>query len=953
LLSFTPSLSRSPLSLLLWRSTFLLCFGGAFLPLAAADEGASPDAAAPRGRVSRDLRALYTFETGSGDSVLDQSGVGTPLDLTIDPPAAVEWQTGSLRVKSGATIRSARAATKITTAVKRSGELTIEAWVRPANVEQKGPARIVSLSRDPSERNFTLGQAESQYDVRMRTTKMDRNGNPSLATPSGTVRGETAHVVYTLDRERRAKIWVDAREVTEKQLEGDVSAWNDDFRFVLANEFSGDRPWLGELWLVAIYSRALEANEIAQNFAAGREATAPPTPFTRRLIAERASADPSTANGDAGVALPADSSAQDPAAHFASRIAPLLRQHCIECHGSTTPVKGRLDLSRRDTAFTGGRSGVAILPGNAAESLLWQSVESDEMPKKRPALSAGEKALLRAWIDAGAHWSVDVVASPLHHDATIPRHREFACPEEEALRHDPGPALDRRLSVREYVETVRATLGVDISREAREILPKDLRADGYSNTAYNLGVDLEHIEGFTRLAQLIVERLDILALAARHTSCADLTEACFVELASKLGRRLLRGPLGDDDLYSLSRIALAVADENGDFAEAVGFLVEALLQSPRFLYRIENRSGDGTPRLVDPFALASRLSYAIVGSSPDDELFDAAASGKLSNREEVAAHVDRLLGDPRAVGQSLHFASEWLHLDRLEFLRPSPPRFSAWDPRLAADMRAETLAFFEELVWRRKRPLHELFNAQFTMLTPRLARHYGLEVLPPKGDGDAGALASSEDAPVLYDLSSVPSRGGLLTHGSVLTIGGDEASMVARGLFVLRDLLSSGVDAPPPGTDTTPVPPEPGRSNRDVAEVRLQNSACGGCHARFEPLSFGLEKFDGIGAFREKDEHGNALREDGEILLPGVEAPIRYQTAAELMELLSASERVREGLSLELTQFVLGRPLVASDACHLREIHAAASKGGGTYTSLIRAILTSDLVLTTRTEPIP
>ena len=201
-----------------------------------------------------------------------------------------------------------------------------------------------------------------------------------------------------------------------------------------------------------------------------------------------------------------------------------------------------------------------------------------------------------------------------------------------------------------------------------------------------------------------------------------------------------------------------------------------------------------------------------------------------------------------------------------------------------------------------------------------------------------------------YDLKAEPERGGLLTQGSVLTKGGEEASMVARGLFVLKDLLYSAIGSAPPGTDTTPIPAKPGMSVRAVAMTRLNNPSCAGCHKKFEPLAFGLEKYDGLGAFHEVDRHGNKLREDGEILFPGESKPVSYKSASELMDLLAANDRVRMNMTRKVTQFALGRPLVESDAATLDQIHAASQKGGGTYASLITAIATSDLVTMTRTE---
>ena len=368
----------------------------------------------------------------------------------------------------------------------------------------------------------------------------------------------------------------------------------------------------------------------------------------------------------------------------------------------------------------------------------------------------------------------------------------------------------------------------------------------------------------------------------------------------------------------------------------MSYLIEAMLQSPRFLYRIENQRGDGTPWPAGEYELASRLSYILWGAPPDEELMAAAVAGELHDPETFDRHVRTMLDDPRAVRQSSRFIEEWLDLDRVANLQPNKKKFPNWDPGIGSDMRSETLAFFEDVVWKQKRPLADLLNAQLTYATPRLASHYGLE---PKGDGLER-----------YELSSTPGRGGLLTQGSVLTIGGDEASMVTRGLFVLEELLHSEVGSPPPGLDTTPLPASPGRSNRAISMERVESPACGGCHSKFEPLAFGLEKFNGLGAYQESDEHGNKLREDGEILFPGQAEPVWYKSSAEMMDLLAKSGRVRQTLTRGLTQFALGRPLVLEDEPAMTKIHEAARQGGGTYASIMTAIVKSDLVQTTRTE---
>lgn len=821
---------------------------------------------------------------------------------------------------------------------------------------------------------------------------------------------------------------------------------------------------------------------------------------------------------------------------FESHVGPLLAKHCLECHGPSSK-KGGFDLLSKPTALTGGKNGKAIVPGRPGDSLLWEHVEAGRMPpKSRPQLSAGDKRLLKDWIAGGAVWP-DAVADL----------SRFA-PDRDA-----DSAWVRRLTVPEYIETVRAAVGVNIEREARELLPRDQRADGFGNTAYNLTVDLAHVEGYARLAELVARRIDVVKFAAKFTDSRETTDANLRRVIDGMGRRLLRGPLDEREVAAFEAVGRAVREDGGDFAEMARYLIEAMLQSPRFVYRFEDRDTG--------YARASRLSYILWGGPPDEELMRAAAAGDLSDGRKLDTQVRRMLVDKRSVAQSRRFVAEWLDLGRLDSLRPDPKRFPKWDPQLAADMREETLAFFEDVAWRQNRPLPELLTAPVTFLTPRLADHYGLKGTasakagdgPPgnlvghatrglevlytfdEGDGDtvrdvsgagtpidltidkpgavrweAGQLVvkgktliataspptrlidavkksneitleawvtpadKRQDGPARiltlssgpnarnftlgqdatryqvrfrtsktdangqpavdgptnilftrpthvaytrdakgrarlyidgeekadrtvggdlsnwdagfrlalanetsgdrswkgtyhlaavysraltpaevrgnarglarYDLSNVPARGGLLTQGSVLTIGGENASMVTRGLFVLRELLDSGVDDPPPGVDTTPVPAKPGMSNRAVAMQRINNNACSACHKKFETIAFGLEKFDGLGGFSDTDRFGNELRGDGDILFPGATKPTKFGSSAELMDQLAESDRVGMALTRKVTQFALGRPLTARDESAIAAIHADAQKSGGTYAAVISAIVLSDLV---------
>jgi hypothetical protein len=208
--------------------------------------------------------------------VFDVSGVGTAINLTIANPANVSWGAGVLSVNASTLIASAGAATKLNTAIPANNAITIEAWVTPANTTQTGPSRIVSLSEGPPNRNFTLGQGGSgsspgtRYDVRLRTTTTSNNGNkPSLTSPDGSLNTTLTHVVYTRDATGTAVIYLNNAVAVSGTISGNLSNWASSYGLVLANEQTGDRPWLGTFDLVAIYDRALSAAEITQNFNAG------------------------------------------------------------------------------------------------------------------------------------------------------------------------------------------------------------------------------------------------------------------------------------------------------------------------------------------------------------------------------------------------------------------------------------------------------------------------------------------------------------------------------------------------------------------------------------------------------------------------------------------------------------------------------------------------------------
>ena len=349
----------------------IACLAAAGLSVEAAD------------RVSGGLIVLYDFEDGAGTTIRDRSPAAPPLDLRIETPRVARFKSGAIAIDGSAMIASGSPAGKIVEAVKKTASISIEVWARPENTTQNGPARIVSLSADPGQRNFTLGQDGGRYDVRLRTDKTGENGVPSLATPDGVLIASLTHVVYTRDSSGKATTYVNGKPQATAEIAGGVSNWSGEFRLLLANERTGDRPWRGELHLLAIYDRALTADEVALNREAG--------------------ADWSAIDLDARLPPAADRKVD-----FVKDVQPLFRKHCFECH-SAGNEEGGLNLGLKSRALEGGEHGAVLVAGRSAASRLIHlvaGIEKDAVmpPADQPPLSPDEIGVLRAWIDQGLVW---------------------------------------------------------------------------------------------------------------------------------------------------------------------------------------------------------------------------------------------------------------------------------------------------------------------------------------------------------------------------------------------------------------------------------------------------------------------------------------------------------------------------------------------------------------------
>ena len=233
--------------------------------------GAGGAGGQPSARVDAGLILLYEFDEGSGTTVADQSGVSPSHDLTIADPDRVTWATDHLSVDSSTSLSTSGPATKVVSRAQASGELTMEAWVKPANATQSGPARIMSMARDSEVCNFVFGQQSDAYAVRFRASGRDdsETGRPTISTTSGTATTLLTHVVYTRTADGAEVLYVDGVEDVAFTRSGGLNPWDASYPLFVARERTGGQAWIGELHLIAVYDRALDAGEVRQNFAVG------------------------------------------------------------------------------------------------------------------------------------------------------------------------------------------------------------------------------------------------------------------------------------------------------------------------------------------------------------------------------------------------------------------------------------------------------------------------------------------------------------------------------------------------------------------------------------------------------------------------------------------------------------------------------------------------------------
>ncbi|MFT5356703.1 MAG: hypothetical protein ACI9KE_003928 [Polyangiales bacterium] len=499
-----------------------------------------------------------------------------------------------------------------------------------------------------------------------------------------------------------------------------------------------------------------------------------------------------------------------------------------------------------------------------------------------------------------------------------------------------GPLI-RRLTREEYLSGTLRITGVDIRSQAEGVLrPDPTSSSGFSNFATALNVQTEHARAYMELAEFAVANLpDSGAFIDRYTDCRDV--GCFAGYVDALTADAFGTTATAEEHAAIDTLYDNALERGDGFDEAALDAVEVVLQSPRFLYHFEADLGDGTPRDLEPGELARRIAFLVSGQPADAILQQAAFDGELSTSQQITAQVDRLFETSGAVVAGHRYIGDWLELTSLSSQVRNAEHHPTWSPAIGAAMEAETLGLFDELTWARNAPFMSIFDADFTIATAELAEFYGL---------------SAPDENGVVDLSDVPERGGLLTQGSVLALsGGAEASTVLRGL-TLSAQMSCGakIPEPPAGISLDQPPPSPGQSKRDYSEARVNNPECTVCHSSFEPMIWGLIRYDAVGLYAEEDSAGNFIPEDGFIrFVNGVQAS--YGSPQELGQVMAESARVEECMVLNIASYAVGRTMQRGDACSLEQIRDGFRDSDQTYRDLVVQVAISPMFRSVSTEP--
>jgi mono/diheme cytochrome c family protein len=569
---------------------------------------------------------------------------------------------------------------------------------------------------------------------------------------------------------------------------------------------------------------------------------------------------------------------------FKQHAEPFAKKYCFECHGNRRSKAGlNLEIAIRK-------------PGDPAFSRKWMdaiaNVNAHDMPPDDADQPSEDER--KRFLDALAQ--IKYLAA-----------------------RDPGPFVIRRLTKVEYGNTLHDLLGVDASI-AKE-LPDEVPGEGYLNSLSPM-----QTEQYLGIANAALQKMP----AEAQKRLFGAQEADVRDVARKLARTAYRRPPTEAELDVLMKVFDLGTANKLDRNAALRFMLKAVLVSPQFLFITPSKDAPKGEKIVplDDYQLASRLSYLLWATMPDAELSKLADEGKLHEPDVLKAQTKRLLADQRSRALFDGFGAQWLGLDKLATQPFDEKKFPQMTPEMRRAMVDEARLLFDSIV-RENRSVVTFVSADYTFLNRTLASFYGLE---NKITGTDMQKVSLTDA----------NRGGILGMPGVLatTSFATRTSAVKRGVWVLEQVLGQHVPPAPPN-----VPALEKQDKRKVANLTLRqrtelhrtNAVCANCHKILDPIGFGLENFDAIGRWRDKDESGGPIDAVGE--LPGGK---RFSSPKELKAIIAArQDDLARNLTEKLLAYTLCRQLDGYDHITVDQMMKTIANNGHKMQTLISEIVTS------------
>ncbi|MCA9262440.1 MAG: DUF1592 domain-containing protein [Planctomycetales bacterium] len=587
-----------------------------------------------------------------------------------------------------------------------------------------------------------------------------------------------------------------------------------------------------------------------------------------------------------------------PAAAYVRTAVPFLQQYCSDCHAGDG-AEGGIDFDRfEESSQVQGHYDLWEKSARMIKAELMPPGDADQP-------TTDERRAVVAAIQA-----------------------ELASYDCSAARR-PGRVTIQRLNRAEYDNTIRDLLGLDLN--LADDFPSDDVGAGFDNVGDVLSLPPILLEKYLASARVAAQQA-LRDPEARKRILREQPTSDDERLPTarrniqQFAEQAFRRPLADDEVNRLMEIAMLAWQQDVPESEIVETVITAILASPHFIFRVE-KDPDETledARKLNGFELASRLSYFLWSSMPDDELFRLARAGELTKPGILETQAKRMLLDPKAEALVDNFAGQWLQLRDLANLMPDPNRFPEFDGELRNAMRRETEMLFATIM-REDRSVLDFLTADYTFVNERLAKHYGMNDV----SGDSFREVALDNR-----------RRGVLTHGSILLLTSNptRTSPVKRGKWVLENLLDEPPPAPPPNVPVLEEDAETLGTLREQMEQHRSNPTCSSCHRMMDALGFGLENFDAIGMWRTVDGQ-HTIDPSGS--LPGGEA---FSGPVDLARILAEEKKYEfcQCLARRMMIYALGRDLESYDRCTIRDVVESTGEADYRFSALVTAIVTSD-----------